>query len=474
MTKITPTTTPVTPTTPNPNYIGRISSINGQIVEIELESEYIPGINEILTTENDPNIRLEVYSFDNGQIFCLSLSENTLIYRNMAIITTRNPLLIPVGQVVLGRVMNLFGEAEDGKGKINAPQRLPIYSSAPTFNILKASPEVLETGIKVIDFVCPFVKGGKIGFIGGAGVGKTILISELIHNITARNLGVSVFAGIGERVREGQELVENLSRYQVLEKVALLFGQMGENAAIRFRVANAAATVAEYFRDAEKKDVLFFIDNIYRFVQAGNEVSALLGEIPSEQGYQPTLQTELGNLEERLSSTVNGAITSIQTIYVPSDDLSDAGVYSLMSYLDSVVILSRNLAQLGLFPSVDLLESSSSVLSITGFIGKQHQQLINQFQQILNRANDLSRIAAILGTGELSANDQLIFSRAKRLTNYLTQPFFVTENQTGKKGVYVTRQETIDDIGQIIIGKLDNIPEEKLLYIGSLKQAGLI
>ena len=456
------------------NFVGKIKSISGQIIKIEIQSDVLPELGELLTTKEDPTVRLEVYSYDGSIINTLSVSDVGKTHRNVSVFTTHNPLLVPVGNKTLGRVMNLFGEDEDGKGKILGDQYLPIYSKTPTFNLLKGSTQVLETGIKVIDFVTPFLKGGKIGFIGGAGVGKTVLISELIHNITNSTQGVAVFAGIGERTREGHELAENLAVSKVLDKVALIFGQMGENAVIRFRVANAAATIAEYFRDIERKDVLFFIDNIYRFVQAGNEVSTLLGTIPSEQGYQATLQTELGNLEERLVSTISGSITSIQTVYVPSDDLTDPGVSSLISYLDAIVTLSRSVAQSGIYPAVDLLQSTSSILSVTSIIGEQHHQLNAQFQQLISRFNQLSRIVAILGTAELSAKDQVTFGRAKRLMNYLTQPFFVTQDQTGRKGVVVSKKDTLNDIQMILQGRLDNTPEEKFLYIGSLQQGGLI
>lgn len=458
----------------NPDLVGRVKTIKGQVVEVEIESNNLPGLGEILTNPDDGKVALEVFSYSNNMVRCLSLSNTTLLHRNTSITRTKRPVQIPVGPKVLGRAMNLFGEDEDGKGRIEGAVSLPIYAQAPTFNILKGSATILETGIKAIDFVAPFLRGGKIGFIGGAGVGKTVLISELIHNITQTTKSISVFAGIGERVREGQELLENLEESKVLPNIALIFGQMGENAAIRLRVASAAATIAEYFRDTEKKDVLFFIDNIYRYVQAGNEVSTLLGNIPSEQGYQPTLQTELGSLEERLVSTISGSITSIQTVYVPSDDLTDPGVYSLISYLDSVVVLSRSVAQLGLYPSIDLLGSSSSVLSISTLIGEEHHNLIALFQQVITRYNELSRIAAILGTSELSGEDQVIFGRAKRLMNYMTQPFFVTEAQSGRKGVYVPREKTIADVQLILEGKLDQVPEDKLLYIGSIQDARLI
>lgn len=462
-------------------YVGRIKAVSGQIVEIEAESRNLPAVNDILTSKDNPGVKLEIIEYAQTTIKALSLSSIQLISRNMAVYTTGSPLQIPVGNGTLGRVMNLFGGEEDGKGPIQAQEHKSIYQRAPGFNLIKNQPNILETGIKVIDFVAPFLKGGKIGFIGGAGVGKTVLITELIHNITGggkssgadSNETVSVFAGIGERVREGQELYASLSTSGVLPKIALLYGQMGENASIRFRVANAAATVAEHFRDEEKKEVLLFIDNIYRFVQAGSEVSSLLGNIPSEQGYQSTLLTELGGLQDRLVSTVNGSVTSVQTIYVPSDDLSDAGVSSIISYLDSTITLSREVAQLGIYPAVDLQKSSSSVLSNRTMVGEEHFQAIMGFQQVLGKYRELQRIVAILGLAELSPQDQLEYARAERLINYMSQPMFVAESQTGRKGVYVPRSTTIKDIKLILSGALDKVPAEQLMYIGSLEEAKL-
>lgn len=466
-------------------YIGKIKAVSGQIVGIDVEGVKLPQVSEVLTSKDNPAVKLEVISYSETRVTCLSLSPINLVYRNMPIYTTGNPLMVPVGPGTLGRVMNLFGEAEDNKGAIEAKLKKPIYQKSPTFNIIQNNQKILETGIKVIDFVAPFLKGGKIGFIGGAGVGKTVLITELIHNITQyagastptaqeTKSTVSVFAGIGERVREGLDLYLNLSRTKVLEKIALIYGEMGENAAIRFRVANAAASVAEYFRDEEGRDVLLFIDNIYRFVQAGNEVSALIGNIPSEQGYQSTLLTELGSFQDRLVTTVSGSVTSVQTIYVPSDDLSDAGVSSIISYLDSTITLSRAVAQMGIYPAVDLLQSSSSVLSNPAMIGHEHYQAITEFQKILSHYDSLQRIVAILGLSELSPQDQLIFSRAEKLTNYMSQPLFVTENQTGRKGTYVGKDTAIKDINTILSGVLDAVPAEKFKYIGSLRDAGLV
>lgn len=464
-------------------FVGKVKSVKGQIVTIELETEKTPQLSEILTSEQNPSVRLEVYSYKNNQMSCLSLSDISKIYRNMPIYTTGNPIVVPVGSNTLGRLINLFGEEEDGKGPVRSPIKLPIYSRAPLLSTLEHSPRILETGIKIIDFVAPFLKGGKIGFIGGAGVGKTVLITELIHNITNQKVStkegfaggaVAVFAGVGERIREGHELYTTLEKSGALPKISLIFGQMGENAAIRFRVVNAAATIGEYFRDEEKRDVLFFIDNIYRFVQAGNEVSTVLGNIPSEQGYQSTLQAELGKIQERLVSTVNASITSIQTVYMPADDITDAGVAGIISYLDSTVTLSRAVAQLGLYPAVDLFESTSSLLSSPTLIGQDHYQLITHFQQVMARYRELERIVAILGESELSGDDQKIYSRAKKLINYLTQPLFVTASQTGKEGKYVPRQTMLNDIKVIISGKLDELDPEKLLYIGSLSEAKLI
>lgn len=455
------------------NYIGKIKSINGAVVEIDVESKKTPNVGEILTSQEDESIRLEVYTFSDTSTFCLCLTETASLYRNMSIITTNKSLVIPTSHEVLGRVMNLFGEPEDGQGPINTKAFTPIDARKPSLSLIKNSSEILETGIKAIDFIAPFVKGGKVGFIGGAGVGKTVLITELIHNITEKHQGVSVFAGVGERIREGQELYHRLQESKTLPNIALVFGQMNENATIRFRVAAAAITIAEYFRDFEKKDVLFFIDNIYRFIQAGNEVASLLGTIPSEQGYQATMSSELGKLQERLISTTDGAITSVQTIYVPSDEITDPGVTNALSYLDSVIFLSRNIAQLGIYPPVDLLQSSSSITMST-FIGVTHHNLLQDVQQVLTRYNELQRIVAIIGEQELSAEDRLNFNRAKKIINYMTQPFSVTESQTGRSGQFVPREVCVSDLLAILEGKLDKVPTDNLLYIGSLKDAGLI
>ena len=387
--------------------------------------------------------------------------EKKWLYRNMKIVTTGRPLVIPAGKGVLGRVFNLFGQQQDNKGAIPDTDKVAIYGKGAGFGNVLTSKAVIETGIKQIDFFTPFVKGGKIGFVGGAGVGKTVLMTELLRNITYRTQGLAVFAGIGERIREGHD------------RVALIFGQMNEHAIIRFRVAWAASTIAEFFRDRYKKDVLFFADNVYRFIQAGSEVSAVLGFIPSELGYQATLETEISNFENRLVSTSSGSITSVQTVYVPADELSDVGVAAIISHLDAVVILSRAIASRGYNPAIDALLSSSSTLN-KNIVGEEHYNIATQALELLNNHKVLSRTVAIVGEAELSAYDQQIFQRGKKLLNYLTQPFFTTEAQTGKKGVFVPRDKTIKDVDMIISGKVDQIPPEKFFYIGSLEEAKLI
>lgn len=451
-----------------PQVFGQVVSSKGQVIEVQIQSEKLPALFEILTCPNDPDIRLEVFHQVEDISLCLSLSQSDKSYRSMSLIGSGSELKIPVGQPVLGRAINLFGVPQDGGKPITGALSSSIYSKTPPLNTVKGTFQILETGIKAVDFLTPFVKGGKIGFIGGAGVGKTILMTELIHNITVLHHGVSVFAGVGERIREGQELYQRLVASKVMPNTVMVLGQMNENAAIRFRVALAAATIAEYFRDQEKQDVLFFIDNMFRFVQAGNEVATLLGTTPSEQAYQATMQTEISNLEDRLISTENAAVTSIQTIYVPSDELTDAGVNAIMSFLDTAVILSRSVAQMGIYPPLDVTQSSSSTLS-KNLIGEEHFQVLINFQESLDRYNSLSHIVAIVGESELSPIDQLIYERIKKIINYLTQPFFVTETHTGRKGVYVPKDTTISDIKLILTGKLDQVPAEKLMYIGALK-----
>ena len=454
-----------------PKVVGSVKSVKGQIAEVQIESKGLPSLLEVLTCPKDPDVKLEVFYQSEDIASCLILSNPNNLYRGMLLAGSGSQFNILISPSILGRVINLFGEAQDGKQTLSANDPSSIYSKTPPLSTVKGTGEILETGIKAIDFLTPFLKGGRIGFIGGAGVGKTILMTELIHNITTRaggKQGISVFAGVGERIREGQELYQRMVELKAMDKIVMVLGQMNENAAVRFRVALAAVTIAEYFRDKQKQDVLFFLDNMFRFVQAGNEVATLLSTIPSEQAYQATMQTEVSNLEDRLVSTENGSITSIQAVYVPSDEITDAGVNTIMSFLDSAVVLSRSIAQMGLYPPVDINQSSSSTLSKT-LIGEDHFLVLTRFQELLERYSKLSHIVAIVGESELSAEDRILFTRVKKVINYLTQPFFGTETKTGKKGVYVPKGSTIPDITDILSGKLDNIPPEKFLYIGTVK-----
>jgi len=476
MTELKPTKEEEKPKTqegiPAKTFKGRIRAVRGQIVEVGYDdANALPKFYEILTSAENDKVRLEVYAYgEDNTLFCLSLTKRRYLYRNMPIISTENPIMVPVGNGILGRVFNLFGEPVDNKGPMNDTVPRSIYHDITQEKNVITSQEILETGIKQIDFFTPFVKGGKIGFVGGAGVGKTVLMTELLHNITYKHEGVSIFAGIGERIREGHELMKSLEDSKVIGRVALIFGQMNENAIIRFRVAWAASTLAEYFRDIAKKDVLFFADNVYRFIQAGAEMSAVLGSIPSELGYQATLETEISNFENRLISTSTGSITSCQTVYVPADELSDVGVAAILSHLDAQVILSRERASRGFYPPIDPLASTSSTLN-KRIVGDVHYEVATRALETLNNYQRLSRIVAIVGEAELSPYDQLIYQRARKLINYLTQPFFTMESQTGKKGVTVERKIVVSDVDMIITGKLDHVPAEQFMFIGSIADA---
>lgn len=452
---------------------GVLLSVTGQIAQVEIESQELPMINEVLTSPEDQSVYLEVYYQSQKGVTCLILSNPNSLYRGMSVVGTGTDLRIPVGATLLGRVINLFGEPQDGQGPTKDGKLVSIYSKTPPLNTVRNRLEILETGIKAIDFLTPLLSGGKVGLVGGAGVGKTILITEIMHNITLKHSGVSVFAGVGERIREGQELYKRLSDADVLKSTAMILGQMNENAPIRFRVALAAASIAEYFRDEESKDVLLFIDNIFRFVQAGNEVSTLIGTVPSDQAYQATLQTEIASLQDRLVTTENGSITSIQAVYVPSDEITDAAVTAIMSFMDTVVVLSRSIAQLGIYPPLDITQSASSTTS-RSLIGDEHYEVLLEFQKLLDQYNKLSHIVSIIGESELTPQDQLLYNRVKKVINYLTQPFFVTAIHTGRAGVYVDRQNAVSDIKTILSGKLDSTPADKLLYIGTLKEALLV
>lgn len=446
---------------------GRIKSIYGQVVEVVWEKGTPPEIGQALLCPDVPGLVFEVLYPSRDSVVCINLGSNAKAARHLAVEATGSGLTVPVGPGILGRVVNLFGQPQDGKGALSNVSPRPIYESQPQVRELIGQRSILETGIKAIDFLTPFVRGGKVGFLGGAGVGKTILLTEIVHNITSGHKGVAVFAGVGERIREGQELFQRLSDSKVLERTALVVGQMDENPAVRYKVAAAAAAVAEYFRDKEKQDVLFFIDNMYRYVQAGNEVGTLLGSVPSEQGYQATLFSDIAAIEDRLYSTPEAAITSVQTVFVPADDIADAGVMAIMSFLDSTVVLSRNSAQLGLYPPVDLALTATSTLA-RSLISKDHHDTLIEFQRVYENYTKLSHIIAIVGEAELSAENQQFYHRVKKVVNYLTQPFFSTEGQTGRPGVTVPMATTVADIKDILSGKFDDFEDDKLLYLGDL------
>lgn len=448
--------------------IGTVVSVRGQIVEVLFRGK-LPRIHSILSAEGETNTQLEVFSLSaNSLAVCICLSPISTLYRGQELYDSEMTLDTPVGKQVLGRLLNVFGDPIDDLGTLPDKDMVKeIYQQSPDYQKIVLSKDVLETGIKAIDIFTPFLKGGKIGFFGGAGVGKTTLLTELMHNITTFHKGVSVFAGIGERIREGQELLESLKEAKILDGVSLVFGQMNENAAIRFRVGYTGVTIAEHFRDEEKKDVLFFIDNAYRFVQAGNELSTLMRSVPSEDGYQASLASEIGSLQERIVSTQNGSITSIQAVYVPADDITDVGVQALLPHLDSILILSRKVYEEGRRPAIDILASNSSNIN-PQIVGQEHYDVVRDAQRLLKRYVYLDRIVAIVGETELEPGDKELYYRAKRLMNYMTQDFFVTEAQTGKKGVYVEKAKAIKDMRSIIKGDLDNVEPEKLLLIGDL------
>ena len=448
---------------------GHIAAIKGDIVEVEFKDSP-PARHELLTLVDDSDARLEVYSsIGYDTVVCISLSDSTRLYRGAKVQRLETGLEVPLGEELLGRVVDLFGNPIDGLGELRAAKKGSIYRDAPRYDQVKVTREFLETGIKVVDFFTPMKRGGKIGLFGGSGVGKTVLLSELMHNIAVFHKGLSVFAGVGERIREGHELYETLADTKVLPHVALVFGQMNESAAVRFRVGFTAIALAEYFRDTLKKEVLFFIDNVYRFVQAGNELSTLLNSIPSEDGYQATLAGEIGVFQERLISTNEAAITSVQAIYVPADDLTDAGVQAIFPYFDSVVTLSRAVYQEGRHPSVDVLGSSSSLID-PSVLGLEHYEAVLEAEKLLKRYSYLQRIVSIVGEAELSIEDRILLHRAKKLLNYMTQDLFVTADQSGRIGKYVKREKTVTDVRAILAGSLDEVSEDTLLYIGDLSE----
>lgn len=450
---------------------GRVVAIRGQVVEVEF-SEDKPKVRDILILKGDPDVRLEVYASSGPDTFyCLSLSRTFKLYRGAEVINTQSPIIFPVGEELLGRVVDIFGRPIDAKGDISCSQGFPIHHQPVGIEKISTKPLLLQTGIKVLDIFAPLLKGGKMGLFGGAGVGKTILLTEILHNVIERDRGksISVFAGIGERAREGLELYETLKKSGVMDHATLIFGPMGENPSVRFLAAFSAATLAEYFRDVAKKDVLFFIDNVFRFAQAGSEVSTLINNIPSEDGYQATLESEMANFHERLVATEVSAISTVEAIYVPADDLLDHGVQAIFPYLDSVVVLSRSLYQEGILPAVDVLATTSTSLN-PYIVGDLHYETVIQAKAILKQAQRLERIVSLVGETELSVDDQNIYKRAQKIKNYMTQSFFVAEGQRGVKGTFVDLKTAIQDLSGIISGKYDEIPEEKFKFIGSISE----
>ncbi len=449
---------------------GRIISVKGQILEVEFLEEK-PRIYDVLIDKEDPTIKMEVYtSASANSFFCLALTHVTSLHLGSVVVNTGQPIKVPVGKEVLGRVIDTLGEPQDGQGEINAQEYRPIIAKGVSFENVHIPRDVLETGLKLVDFFTPIVKGGKVGLFGGAGVGKTVIISEIIHNLVILDpdKNVSVFTGVGERTREGEELYETLIESKVMQGVSLIYGSMGENPALRFRTAFTGVTLAEYFRDSMGKDVLFFIDNIFRFAQSGYELSTLMNAIPSEGGYQSTLTSEMASFHERLVSTHTNAITTFEAIYVPADDITDSGVQSIFPYLDSGLILSRAVYQEGRFPAIDILASSSSALN-PDTVGDAHYQTALEAQALLKRALSLERIVSLIGESELSADDQVVYKRSKFLKNYMTQNFTVVETQTEKKGVFVSVKDTVADVRAILDGAIDKLKPEDVLFIGTLK-----
>ncbi len=452
-------------------YLGEIVSVRGQVVEVEFFRRK-PAIHDLLVLENNPEAKMEVYSSSGPDSFyCLALSSTNDMYRGAKVANTQTQILFPVGKPVLGRVLDIFGNPLDEKGDIKNAEKVPIHGIIDRKIELDTKQEILETGIKVLDLFSPLLKGGKMGLFGGAGVGKTILLTEVLHNIVGRALetSVSVFAGVGERSREGLDLYQSLINSGVMNNSSLIFGPMGENAAVRFLSAFSAAALAEYFRDVEKKNVLFFIDNIYRYAQAGNEISTLTSSLPSEDGYQATLESEMARFHERLVSTKSASVSTIEAIYVPADDLLDHGVQSIFPYLDSVIVLSRRLYQEGVLPAVDILASTSVSLH-PNVVGDLHYETVLNAKSILKQAESLERIVSLVGEAELSGDDQIAYRRAKKIKNFMTQSFFVVESQRGHKGAYVPVKTAVEELKGIIDGKFDHIPEEKFKFIGSVSE----
>jgi F-type H+-transporting ATPase subunit beta len=456
---------------------GQVIQVLGPVIDVEFFSEILPPINTALKLSNplindkDWNLVIEVaQQIGSKRVRCIAMDTTDGIQRGEQVLDTGKPISIPVGKAALGRMMNVIGEPIDGGGPIEADKFDSIHKPPPSFQEQSTETEVFETGIKVIDLLAPFLKGGKIGLFGGAGVGKTVLLMELINNVAKEYGGYSFFAGVGERTREGNDLYMEMKESGVLGNTGLVFGQMNEPPGARSRVALSGLTLAEHFRDEEGQDVLLFIDNIFRFTQAGSEVSALLGRIPSAVGYQPTLATDLGELQERITSTVKGSITSVQAIYVPADDLTDPAPATTFAHLDGTIVLSRQLAELGIYPAVDPLDSTSRMLDVR-IVGDEHYRVAREVQRILQRYKQLQEIIAILGMDELSEQDKIDVSKARKMQRFLSQPFFVASQFTGLEGKYVPIQDTVKSFDEILSGELDSLPEQAFYLVGSIEEA---
>ncbi|MBR1971305.1 MAG: F0F1 ATP synthase subunit beta [Clostridia bacterium] len=451
---------------------GKVAQVMGPVVDVRFEEGFLPEINNALTMKiGEKTLTVEVSQHVGDNIVrCIAMSSTDGLKRGTKVVDTGKPISVPVGRATLGRIFNVLGDVVDNRPAPEGVERWNIHRAAPSYDELATSTEILETGIKVIDLICPFSKGGKIGLFGGAGVGKTVLIMELINNVAKEHGGLSVFTGVGERTREGNDLYNEMTESSVLANTTLVYGQMNEPPGARMRVGLSGLTMAEYFRDEEGQDVLLFIDNIFRFTQAGSEVSALLGRMPSAVGYQPTLANEMGALQERITSTQKGSITSIQAVYVPADDLTDPAPATTFAHLDATTVLSRSIASQGIYPAVDPLESTSRILS-ADVLGEEHYSVAREVQRILQRYQELMDIIAIMGMDELSDDDKLVVSRARKIQRFLSQPFHVSEKFTGIEGTYVPLKETIRGFKEIIEGKHDDLPESAFLFVGTIDEA---
>lgn len=462
------------------NKIGKILKVVGPVVDVEFAADDLPEINyalhvksegQTIKTENDINVVLEVAQHLGGNVVrTVAMSSTDGLVRGLNVINTGSQISVPVGDATLGRLLNVTGDPIDEEGPVESEERWSIHREAPDFSEQSSEKEILETGIKVIDLLCPYVKGGKIGLFGGAGVGKTVLIQELIRNIAYEHGGYSVFAGVGERTREGKDLLVEMKESGVINKTSLVFGQMNEPPGARMRIALTGLTIAEYFRDVQHQDVLLFIDNIFRFTQAGSEVSALLGRMPSAVGYQPTLATEMGQMQERITSTDKGSITSVQAVYVPADDLTDPAPATTFAHLDATTVLDRGISAKGIYPAVDPLGSTSRILDPL-VVGEEHYQIARDVQEILQRYKDLQDIISILGMDELSDEEKLIVARARKIERFLSQCFFVAEQFTGNLGQYIPLKETLRGFKEILEGKHDDLPEQAFLMVGTIDDA---